>query len=134
MISKIEITLTETDQARLDHLTAALERVAAAYEAVTTGSVLIDSPAEAPSEPTAAPEPEAAKEPAPEPKKATKASKTPPAATVTAEDLRAQVVRLCASGKKDDVRAIVQQYGPKVSDIPEDKLAEVSARLAKLEG
>lgn len=48
-------------------------------------------------------------------------------------DIQKKVVELSAAGKKDEVRGIVNNYAKKVSDIPEDKLAEVWSRLTALE-
>ena len=48
-------------------------------------------------------------------------------------DIQTKVVELSAAGKKEAVRDIVNNYAKKVSDIPEDKLAEVWSRLTALE-
>lgn len=50
------------------------------------------------------------------------------------EDVQALVLKLAApnTGKKDAVKAIVNEYAKKVSDIPEEKLNEVMAKLQKL--
>ena len=50
------------------------------------------------------------------------------------QELQKLVVDLCAKGKKDQVREIVNAYAKKVSDIPEDKRNEVYAQLTALEG
>lgn len=59
-----------------------------------------------------------------------------PAAEVnySKEDVQALVLKLAApsTGKKDAVKAIVNEYAKKVSDIPEEKLNEVMAKLQKL--
>ena len=54
--------------------------------------------------------------------------------TYSKEDVQALVLKLAApnTGKKDAVKAIVNEYAKKVSDIPEDKLNEVMAKLTKL--
>jgi hypothetical protein len=57
---------------------------------------------------------------------------TPPAPSTT--DIQKVVVRLAAAGKKAEVREIVKGYADRVSAIPEDKRAEVLARLSALEG
>lgn len=56
-----------------------------------------------------------------------------PAVPSTA-DIQKAVVRLAAAGKKVEVREIVKGYADRVSGIPEDKRAEVLARLSALEG
>ena len=52
----------------------------------------------------------------------------------TKADVQALVMKLAApgTGKKDAVKAIVNEYAKKISDIPEDKLNEVMAKLTKL--
>ena len=52
----------------------------------------------------------------------------------TKADVQALVLKLAApgTGKKDAVKAIVNEYAKKVSDIPEEKLNEVMAKLQKL--
>ena len=57
-----------------------------------------------------------------------------PKSTVTQADVQKKVVALSAAGKKDAVKEIVQKYAPRVSAIPEDKLAEVWQQLTALEG
>ena len=54
--------------------------------------------------------------------------------TVAQADVQKKVVALSAAGKKDAVKEIVQKYAPRVSAIPEDKLAEVWQKLTALEG
>lgn len=97
-----------------------------------------------PAEPQAAPEPVAEAEPTPEPEKPAEVQKAaeedvPKAFALVREvELRAslqkKVVDLSTAGKKDAVKAVVQAYAPRVSAIPEDKLAEVLAKLNELEG
>lgn len=53
---------------------------------------------------------------------------------VTKADIQQKVIQLSAAGKKAQVREIVTAVANKVSDIPEDKLAEVWAKLNALEG
>ena len=52
----------------------------------------------------------------------------------TKDDVQALVMKLAApgTGKKDAVKAIVNEYAKKVSDIPEEKLNEVMAKLNQL--
>ena len=75
----------------------------------------------------------------PEEEKPTTATEDAPAApeqpTVSRADIQQKVVNLSAAGKKAEVRDIVLAYNnTKVSDIPEDKLAEVWDKLTALEG
>lgn len=55
-------------------------------------------------------------------------------ANYTKADVQALVLKLAApgTGKKDAVKAIVNEYAKKVSDIPEEKLNEVMTKLQKL--
>lgn len=53
---------------------------------------------------------------------------------VSRADIQQKVIQLSAAGKKAEVREIVTAVATKVSDIPEDKLAEVWAKLTGLEG
>jgi hypothetical protein len=52
----------------------------------------------------------------------------------TKDDVQALVLKLAApdTGKKAAAKAIVNEYAKKVSDIPEEKLNEVMAKLQKL--
>lgn len=52
--------------------------------------------------------------------------------TVKREDVQKKVVELSAAGHKGAVRTIINAYAERVSDIPEDKLAEVYDKLIKL--
>ena len=54
----------------------------------------------------------------------------------TKADVQAMVQKLATptSGKRDEVKRIVNEYAPRVSGIPEDKLDEVMQRLAALGG
>lgn len=58
----------------------------------------------------------------------------PEAPKYTKADVLALVQKLAAPGsnKRDKAKAIVNAYGAKVSDIPEDKYAEAMAKLTKL--
>ena len=52
----------------------------------------------------------------------------------THEDVQQMVVRLCAAGKKPEVKEIVNAYAERVSAIPADKLDECMDKLKALEG
>lgn len=53
----------------------------------------------------------------------------------TKEDIQAKVQSMAGPGnpKREQAKAIVQSYGKKVSDIPEDKRTEAMLRLIELE-
>jgi hypothetical protein len=72
-------------------------------------------------------EPEPAAEPVADPE---------PVYKVTKDDIMAKVQPLAAPNnpKREQAKAIVKSYGAKVSDIPEDKYAEVMDKLVELEG
>lgn len=53
---------------------------------------------------------------------------------VSKADIQQKVIQLSAAGKKAQVREIVTAVATKVSDIPEDKLADVWDKLNALEG
>lgn len=62
-----------------------------------------------------------------------KAEESAPA--VSLAELKAKVIKLMAiPDKRDKVKAIVFQYAPKVTGVPEDKLAECYQKLNALEG
>ena len=134
-MNNITIELCAEDRARLDKL-------AQAIEAMTTPQapqILAQSaepekeakhPAEmeptpfpentepqAPASPTPTTEPEPVKEDAP---------------AVTHKDIAELVIYLAGAGKRDQVKEIVNAYAVKVSDIPEEKLAEVHQQLTAL--
>ena len=50
------------------------------------------------------------------------------------EMIRSKAITLAAAGKKDQVRDVVHPYAPKVTELPEDKWAEVYEKLTALEG
>ena len=54
--------------------------------------------------------------------------------TVSRDELKAKVVRLCANGFKAQARDVVKAYAETVRDIPEEKLAECYEKLEALEG
>lgn len=150
-MNKITIELCAEDRARIDAVIAALENrpncegcVKAAFEMTeraqakakttkveanedtpTTTTTEAEAPAETPAEypidepPFDIPEPDA-----PE----------PDAPKVDRADVQRMVVELSAAGKKSEVKEIVMAYAERVSAIPEDKLAEVFAKLNTLEG
>jgi|GEM_PF-4902927 len=70
----------------------------------------------------------------PSPAPAAPAPEAPAAKPCTKADLSQLVVRLSAAGLKAQVREIIMAYADRVSNIPEDKYAEVMAKLTALEG
>ena len=127
--------LCAEDRARLDTLIQELRVVSDTAELIRQALVNGTIPAAPQAVAAVQPEPEA--EPAPEEKAPTEpqeAAEEDFMPWVTLTDIQKKVVGLSTAGKKDAVKAIVQEYAAKVSAIPEDKLAEVLARLTALEG
>lgn len=90
--------------------------------------------ADAPAAPAEEPKPEAVEPVTPAEETPAQTDETPAAPTVTVAEVQRKVVELSAAGKKEAAREIALAYGnKKVSDIPEDKLGEVMAKLNALE-
>lgn len=140
-MNKITIELCAEDRARLDAIIAALgsyPNQAKAKttkiepdkeETPTTTTSEAEAPAEAPADypidppPFDVPEQDAPEQDAPEPDN-----------PINRADVQRMVVELSAAGKKSEAKEIVMAYADRVSAIPEDKLAEVFAKLNTLEG
>jgi hypothetical protein len=100
----------------------------AVAEKATEQANITPEPEKAPETPTEAPQTPVNTEPTPEPVKA--------APSVDLAQIQQKVVQLCASGeKKAAVRAVINEYGAKVSDLKDqpEKWDEVWAKLAKIE-
>lgn len=138
-MNNIQITIKLSDDLhnKLDALIAAIAGgvLVAPQKDETEPAKEIDQPAEKTpeTESQAAPwdkdKPEPTPLPTPEPE-----PEPEPAQTVDKADVQKKVVELSAAGKKAEVRDIVKSYAERVSAIPEDKLAEVMAKLEALEG
>lgn len=158
MSNTITIELCAEDRARLDKLTAALEKAASgapvflgvdlAKETEGAQQLTNDPEALKPAEPTEAPknaagEAEASAPPVTPAKEETPTAKEdaptePVKPTVTLEQIQQKVVQLAAGNggaKKAQVRAIINAYGAKVSDLKDqpDKWDEVWDKLNALE-
>ena len=135
-MNNITINLSAEDRARLDKLTEVIE----AMTTPQAPQILAQSaepekadthPAEM--EPTPFPEeiePEAPTSPIPTTEPEPVAEDAP---VVTHKDIAKLVIELAGAGKKDELKEIVTAYAAKVSDIPEDKLAEVYKQLKALQ-
>lgn len=129
--------LCAEDRARIDRLTAALEGLTAGI-----GSVGTPFPTEQPAEvaldilkegtgvamgtiaePESAPEEVGAPTDDPDVKEAPEHTKA---------ELQQKVISIVTAGKKDEVKAIIEQYAERVSAIPDEKINEVWDKLAKL--
>lgn len=124
----IPVQLCEEDRRRLDVISDTLELIRLAI----TKSTAVPLP-QADPEADFAPEEETPGQmsfDAPEPE----IKDEPVVPWVTMADIQKKIVDLTTAGKKNAVKAIIQEYAPKVSAIPEDKYAEVLEKLAGLEG
>lgn len=126
------------DRARMDRFNVLMGEYLKRTEPL---EIKLESPlaalAQTTQEPATAPEPAAPEKvsPAPaEPEQTAPAAAEEVVEAVTKEELQAMVQELAApgTGKRDAVKAIVQAYAKKVSDIPEDKRAEVMQKLLDL--
>ena len=126
MSNTITIELCAEDRARLDAILAALsDKASAPAEPAAVAPVAAPEEAPAPVQP----EPE---KPAVVPAEPAVEEAKP---IHTKADLLAKVQHLIAQGgKKAEARAIIKQYADRVSDVPADKIDEVMAKLAELEG
>lgn len=128
-MNTITIELCAEDRKRLDDIRVALDKL----ERVTTIELAPETEATepAPVEKPATPATITAEsEPPTEPAKNEKSS-TPKVDCLTVQQ---KVVSLVMAGKKEETKQIINTYAPRVSLIPEDKLAEVLDKLNALEG
>lgn len=139
-MNTITIELCAEDRARLDKLLNLLENnITPTTLEVAKAPEPIPEPAPQPEpvkveEPTPTPEPEipeAPEEPTPEPV-AEEPKKVGFAPTV--DNLRKIALMLTSAGHKQEVRDIVNKYATKLSEVPEDKIAECMAELEKIGG
>ena len=146
-MNEITIKLCDEDRARLD-------RLAAALEALQPPTVVCTPPtedemaralakmrdrkpkaAEPAQEATEAAETPTAPVTPPSEEKSTEEKPAPlatPETKVTLADVYAKVQTLVKSGKREETRAVVNEYAEKVSLIPLDKCAEVLNKLNAL--
>lgn len=136
MSNIITIEFCAEDRARLDRLAAALENARTpkiiAEETIDT---LADygTPETATETPQKADEADGVQTTQPE-TETPKTAEKPAAPAVSVEDLRSKYMSLATTPKRDEARAIIKAYAEKISDIAEDKRAEVLEKLTALEG
>lgn len=116
-IATVTIELCPEDRKRLDDILAALTNADTPYQAPA---------AEKPAAKQPDPQPVETAQPDPQPEKA---PEIPP---VDRKEVQNAVVKLVAEGKKAEAREIVKSYANSVTEIPEDKLAEVLNALTAL--
>ena len=122
----VVIELSKEDRARLDKLQETLEKFSQAI-GLSVAWVELPQGGQTADEPAAAEQP-AAPDPAPTP------AEQPAASSVSQADLQQLVIALTNKGLKAQVRDVVKSYAERVTLIPEDKRAEVYAKLKELEG
>lgn len=157
-MNTITIELCAEDRARLDRLTAALEKRVTQEEPITVSipnpsddyiqKTLAETLAKATPSETAGNEPQATEEPAkaetlpkeepPKPVEKTEAPVAEDKPAVTLPQIQQKVVQLCAAdkgAKKPKVHAIVTAYSPTVSGLKEmpEKWQEIWDKLTALE-
>ena len=132
---KVITELCAEDRARLDRLTAALEKQAPIEVQMTEMPLDIMTGGNGIGLGTVAEtkDHEDFVEIITEPEE-TEAPEEPTAPQHTKAELQPKVVSLVSAGKKEEVKEIIKQYAAKVSDIPEEKVDEVWDKLSKLEG
>lgn len=130
----VTIELCEEDRQRLDLiaslLTVGIERQEAKKEPVN----MVD-PAENLKIVNEHPVDEVSPHAAPDPNQLSFFDQTPAEqVNYTKDDVQALVMKLAApgTGKKEAVKAIVNEYAPRISGIPEEKVNEVMAKLNQL--
>lgn len=138
MSNTITIELCAEDRARIDRLTAALERSASAPTAPVVNTTTDEAPKKV--EPTTAkteptePKPAAPSVTPTEEETAPTVKETAPTAPpIKASDLSQKVVTLIQAGKREEVTEVIHAYAPNVSKIKPEHYADVLAKLTELE-
>lgn len=128
-MSNIAIELNKEDRKVLEGLTGAVSLLASVLGSMQPGQVQQTIVQEATEhlEPVNALAPAAAAEPAP-------VESVPEVKPVSLAEFQKAVTQAVAKGtkQKETVRSIITKYAPSVSEVPEDKRAEVMAELAKI--
>jgi hypothetical protein len=138
-MNNINITteLCAEDRARLDRLTAALESLTAGIGSVGTPYTVNNVCNVVEAAETEAPKTEAPAEPESAPEEVGAPTDDPDVKEVpehTKAELQQKVISIVTAGKKDEVKAIIEQYAERVSAIPDEKINEVWDKLTALEG
>lgn len=141
---KITTELCAEDRARIDRLTAAMERMADDMEPpviALAGTPFEKEPKVTEPEKVETPEPVIEETPAAEPESVPEEVGAPDdepdvkeVPEHTKAELQQKVISLVTAGKKDEVKAIIEQYAERVSAIPDEKINEVWDKLTALEG
>ena len=140
-MNSIEIYLCPEDRARIDKLIHRIDVIAGVVALPVTGEKIEGPSKEELKEAitTAMTEPYVEEPPFDVEEKPAEAEppkeETEPPKPVTMDQVQAVVRQLIKPGSphRDEAKKIVQEYAPKVSAIPEEKLAEVFGRLSELD-
>jgi hypothetical protein len=134
---KIITELCAEDRARIDRLTAAMERMADDMEPpviALAGTPFETEPKVTEPEKVETPEPVIEETPVAEVGAPDDEPDVKEVPEHTKAELQQKVISLVTAGKKDEVKAIIEQYAERVSAIPDEKINEVWDKLTKLEG
>lgn len=133
MSNHIIIELCKEDRQRLDEVIGFLGLIVGQKYSKQEALAVLDQ-AEKPEPVNEHPVDEVSPHAQPEPVGISKKENVEPEVNYTKADVQALVMKLAApgTGKKDAVKAIVNEYAKKISDIPEEKLNEVMAKLNQL--
>ena len=146
MSNTITIEFCTEDRARIDRLAAALEAMQANQPQPTEPDPVqqalaktLDKATKAQKSPKNAAGEAEAPTPATTPQKEETPEAEKPAEPVTEKkvsqaDVRALYVKLSASGKKEEAKAVILPISTTISGIPDDKVQEVYEKLSALEG
>ena len=115
-MNKIVIEFCPEDRKRIDELIACSGLIASEFKTLLASAPVVELPAGP--EPA---DPEGAPAPAPEPE----------AQPISLAEFQKAVTIVCAQGQKQKAAAkeIINQYAASVSEVPEDKRAEILAAL-----
>lgn len=132
MANSITIELCAEDRARLDAILEALQKAAPRCDNCVRLMKDLCTSEGTPENDTQ--EPEAAEPEQTQPENETPTEPKAEAPEVTVEDLRSKYMALATTPKKEQARMLIKLYADKISDVPEDKRAELLEKLTALEG
>lgn len=135
-MNTITIELCTEDRARLDAILEALQKASPRCDnCVKLVNDLCNAKGSAPEAPQAPAEEEPTNtQPEPEKPAQAKPENDSPAPEVSVEDIRSKYMSIAATPNREKARTLIKLYADKISDIPEDKRAEVLEKLNALEG
>lgn len=134
-MNAIEIYLCPEDRARIDKLIHRIDVIAGVVALPVTGDKIEGPTKEELKEAIVKAAEPYVEEPPFDVEEKPAEAEAPKAEPVTMDQVQAVVRQLIKPGSphRDEAKKIVQEYAPKVSAIPEEKLAEVFERLSELD-